>query len=153
LLDHLGRAPRGLDLTERFGAEAVRLEDELAVELAATEDLHAVEGLLQHALLDQRLRRHGRAIREVLQAVQVDHCEFLAEQVPEAPLREAPDQWHLSALEVPPTRVALTGLLALVPLARGLSVTRAGAAAHALALFPGALGGPEVREVHDFTIS
>src|SRR6185369_11778856 len=44
-------------------------------------------------------------------------------------------------------------LLALVALAGRLAVPRSGAAADALALLAGALGGPEVREVHDFTIS
>src|SRR5262245_60762856 len=131
----------------------MRLHDELAVELPAAERFHPIQRLLQDPLLQQRLGRDRRSVRELLEAVQVDHRELLAEEVPEASLGQPAHERHLAALEVPTARVALPGLLPLVPLAGRLAVARPGAAPDALALLAGALGGPDVREVHEFTIS
>ena len=57
----LDRAAGGLDGRPRRRGEAVRLDLELALEGAVTEDLEAVPELEHDALLDEQLRRDDRA--------------------------------------------------------------------------------------------
>ena len=76
----------------------MRLDGDRARQLAVAENLQAVFELLHHAQLEQLAEIEGIAL-ELIEALQVDDGEFLAEDVGESALRQAAVQRHLAAFK------------------------------------------------------
>src|SRR5262245_59332433 len=97
----------------------------------------------------QRLQRDLATGREHPgQVAQVHGSELPAGRVVEAALGNAAVERHLAALEAASLPAPRARLVPLVAAGGGLPVSRAGTAADALSLLPGAGGRPEVAQVH-----
>src|SRR5450759_2812426 len=124
----------------------VRGDDERLLELARTEDLHALARLLDTGV-SESFERHGVArLEHALQSLDADRRPLLAEDVRESALRYAAVKRHLAAFVAAQVRIAAAGVLALMALARRLAEAGAGAAADTPLRRGRALAGPEVVE-------
>ena len=117
--DELDLPARLLDRGARAGGDAVNLDGERRLELAAPRTTtpsrlpRTSPALLQRGGIDDA--------GEPLEVADLDLLELAPEEVLEAELREAPLERHLAALEALEVHVAGAGLLALAAAAGGLA--------------------------------
>src|SRR4029450_2378661 len=73
LAERVGGAARLLDLLARGGGEGVRRHGQLLHQVALAEDLHVRTGVLDQALLDERLERDlGAVVEDAVEVPKVD---------------------------------------------------------------------------------
>src|SRR5262249_37225154 len=129
-------------------AELVGAHGEGLGEAPLPQDLEAIPQALDRPPLQEQLGSDDGAGIEGLQALQVDAAELLADQVLETPLRDAPVERHLAALEPDLVGVPASALLPLLAPARGLAEAAPGTTAHALAITDRAPRRLEFVETH-----
>src|SRR5216684_4968844 len=121
---------RLLDLGARGSGHGHALHDELTLQLAHAEQLHRMVGPADQSGAEQRVGRYLHALFEDREVSHIHDLGRLLERIGEAALGDAPDQWHLAALEPRPRLAARARRLSFAALARRLAEPRAGAAAH-----------------------
>src|SRR6516225_7022870 len=133
----LDAAARRLDRGAPRGAHLHAAHGERARHLAVREELRRPLRRADQPCLRERLARDLRARRELPEVTEAHDLVLHPERVREPPLRQPPRERHLAALEawLPAAVPVVTAarLDALVPLARRLAGTGAGAAPEALA--------------------
>src|SRR5689334_3268029 len=144
LREDFGFAARGRDLFGRLAAELVRTHRQRLRDVAARQHLD-LAGAADDPLLPQQLGGDFRAPVEPLgECIEVHDLEFLAEQVVESALRDAPVERHLPTLEPALLLPARARLRALVTAARLRALAGAVAAADPLLRMRRALGRTEI---------
>src|SRR5271157_2373045 len=130
--DHLGRSAGLLDLLHRRLGKLVGLHRNLARQLPGAEDLETITQLLDDAQLEQAVGVERIAF-QLLQLPEVDNGVMLLEDVRESALGQPAVQRHLAALETALLAEPRAGALSLRAARGRLAMSRAHAAADALA--------------------
>src|SRR5262249_31373929 len=149
--ERLDAAALRLDLRPRRFAHAVGADGERVGDLALAQDFDArALARLDQACADETIGIDDGIGREAAQRLEVHDgvVDAAATVGDEAALRQAAVERHLAALEAAGLAASRAGLVALVPLGRGFSMARSGAAADLLAPLRGARRRAQLVKLH-----
>ena len=147
-LHHLGLSSSSLDLLLCGSRECLSVYSELLLQLAVSEDLDTIQGLLHQASCNDRSLIYNGAVLEHVQIADIDRCILGSKNVVEASLGKSSGQGHLAALKARSYTAARTGILALMTLAGCLAVAGTAAAALAEGLLDRARCGRKFMKFH-----